>query len=332
MDAELPGYCNEGIPVSRVRNEGIPVPRVRNEGIPVPRVLYHIQFYRIHIIYFRVRAWESYRTFRSSGYCGTSVHNSQKFRAGTKYAVPVPRVFVALAYRTYRSSGYGYECRTEFRQVPGTWMNVLQNLQKFLVGQYPGWIPPVQFLRTSYRTQPWKIQINSKNTYLKGRQSTSTNQCQPVPVISGLDTWCSRCWQVLRGTHRFQLQVLQVLWQVLKSFSASSTPGTGNYSVISVFGTPGTGRYSVISSTKYSRYWQLLNHFQCFRYWQVLRHFKLKVLQGLAGDRSVIFSPKYSRYWQVLSRLQLELLKVLTGAQIVCSFKYSRYWNVLSYF
>ena len=36
-------------------------------------------------------------------------------------AVPVPRVFVALAYRTYRSSGYGYECPTiEHTEVPGT--------------------------------------------------------------------------------------------------------------------------------------------------------------------------------------------------------------------
>ena len=37
-------------------------------------------------------------------------------------AVPVPRVFVALAYRTYRSSGYGYECPTELAEVPGTWV------------------------------------------------------------------------------------------------------------------------------------------------------------------------------------------------------------------
>ena len=48
--------------------------------------------------------------------------------------VPVPRVFVALAYRTSRSSGYGYECRTELPEVPGTGMNVLQNSQKFFVG------------------------------------------------------------------------------------------------------------------------------------------------------------------------------------------------------
>ena len=31
---------------------------------------------------------------------------------GYKTAVPVPRVFVALAYITYISSGYGYESRT----------------------------------------------------------------------------------------------------------------------------------------------------------------------------------------------------------------------------
>ena len=31
--------------------------------------------------------------------------------------VPVPRVFVALAYITYRSSGYGYECPTEITEV-----------------------------------------------------------------------------------------------------------------------------------------------------------------------------------------------------------------------
>ena len=29
-----------------------------------------------------------------------------------KNDIPVPRVFVALAYRTSRSSGYGYECLT----------------------------------------------------------------------------------------------------------------------------------------------------------------------------------------------------------------------------
>ena len=104
---------------------------------------------------------QSYRSHRSSGQgygdlteltevsgTGTAVlQNSQKFRAlwhgrtalaevpgRYKNAVPVPRVFVARAYRAYRSSGYGYECRTELKEVPGTGMNVLQNLQKFFVG------------------------------------------------------------------------------------------------------------------------------------------------------------------------------------------------------
>ena len=53
---------------------------------------------------------------------------------GYKNAVPVPRVFVALAYRTYRSSGYGYESRTELTEAPGIGTNVLHNLQKFFVG------------------------------------------------------------------------------------------------------------------------------------------------------------------------------------------------------
>ena len=48
--------------------------------------------------------------------------------------IPVPRVFVALAYRTSISSGYGYECHTEGPEVPGTGMSVLQNSHKFFVG------------------------------------------------------------------------------------------------------------------------------------------------------------------------------------------------------
>ena len=34
-------------------------------------------------------------------------------------------------------------CRTELPEVPGTGMNVLQNLQKFFVGYYPGKIARV---------------------------------------------------------------------------------------------------------------------------------------------------------------------------------------------
>ena len=66
---------------------------------------------------FRVRVWMSYRTSKSSGYCGTGVQNSQKSRAGTKLAVHVPRVLWAPAYRTSKSSGYRYEYRTELPEV-----------------------------------------------------------------------------------------------------------------------------------------------------------------------------------------------------------------------
>ena len=62
---------------------------------------------------FRARVWKCYRTHRNSGYCGTVIQNSQKFRAGTKTAVPVPRVLWHGADRTHRSSGYGHECPTE---------------------------------------------------------------------------------------------------------------------------------------------------------------------------------------------------------------------------
>ena len=39
---------------------------------------------------------------------------------------------VERAYRTYGSLGYGYEC-TEFTQVPGMGINVVQNSQTFHV-------------------------------------------------------------------------------------------------------------------------------------------------------------------------------------------------------
>ena len=71
---------------------------------------------------------------------------------GYKNAVPVPRVLWARAYRTSRSFGYGYECRTELPEVPGTGMNVLQNLQKVFVEEYPGKIPRVRFVSTLQNT------------------------------------------------------------------------------------------------------------------------------------------------------------------------------------
>ena len=68
---------------------------------------------------FRVRVRKSYRTSRCSRYCGTGVHNSQKFRAGIKMLYPFPGC-----------CGHG---RTELTEVPGTGMNVIQNFQNFRV-------------------------------------------------------------------------------------------------------------------------------------------------------------------------------------------------------
>ena len=48
--------------------------------------------------------------------------------------MPAPLVLVVLTYRNSRIPWYGYECRTELREVPGTGTNVLQTLQKYLIG------------------------------------------------------------------------------------------------------------------------------------------------------------------------------------------------------
>ena len=125
MDTGLFGYCNRGLPVPRVLCHSLTeLTEVPGKGMEI------VQNFQK----FRVRVRKSYRTFRSSGYCGTGVQNSQKFRAGTKHAVPVPRALWPRMYRTSRSSRYGYECRTELPELPGTGMNVLRNLQKFFVG------------------------------------------------------------------------------------------------------------------------------------------------------------------------------------------------------
>ena len=70
---------------------------------------------------FRVRVWKCSRTHRSSGYCGTGLHKSQKFRAGTKHAVPAPRVLWDGSYRTHRNSGYGYESLHNFQKFSVLW-------------------------------------------------------------------------------------------------------------------------------------------------------------------------------------------------------------------
>ena len=81
----------------------------------------------------KLRVRKCHKTHRSSGYCAKRIHSSQKFRADTKNAIPVPRVLWHGAHRTHRSSGYGYECAAELTGVPGTGMKVLQNFHMFRV-------------------------------------------------------------------------------------------------------------------------------------------------------------------------------------------------------
>ena len=140
--------------------------------------IYTLKFCRV--CGFRVRVWGSYiqnfqkvrvlvrkcyKTSRISGYCGTGIQNSQKFWAGTKHAVPVPRVLWHGSHRTHRSSGYGYESLTGLPVVPGTGMKVLQYLQNFRVlwngrtelpkvpGRYQHAVPvPRVLVAPAYRT------------------------------------------------------------------------------------------------------------------------------------------------------------------------------------
>ena len=104
MNTGLPGYCNKGIPVPRVLCDSLTeVTEVPGKGMGILQTLQK----------FRVRVRKCYRTRRSFGYCGTGVQNSQKFRAGIK-----------MLYTT--------GC-TELTEVPGTGINVVQNLQKIRV-------------------------------------------------------------------------------------------------------------------------------------------------------------------------------------------------------
>ena len=96
-----PGYCREG---------RIELPEVPGTGMNV------VQNFQK----FRVRVWKSYKTSRTSGYRGTGVHNSQKFRAGINMLYPYP--------------GSLWHWGTEVPEVPGTGMSVLQKLQKFFLG------------------------------------------------------------------------------------------------------------------------------------------------------------------------------------------------------
>ena len=110
MNTELPGYCNKDIPVLRVLSHTITeVTEVPGKGMGI---LKNFQT-------FRVQVRKPYRTLRISGHCATGVHNSQKFRAGTKRAEIVPRVL--------------WHGRTKHPKVLDRGMNVVLNFQKFRV-------------------------------------------------------------------------------------------------------------------------------------------------------------------------------------------------------
>ena len=79
---------------------------------------------------FWVRVWGSYRTYRSSGYGPEVLQNSQKFRVLWHGRAELTYVIKII----YPYPGYLRHWRTELQEVPGSGMNVLQNLQKFFVG------------------------------------------------------------------------------------------------------------------------------------------------------------------------------------------------------
>ena len=104
------GYCYKRIPVPLVLCHSL------TELTDVPgKGMGFLQNFQNFLI--RVR--KCYRTNRSSGYCCTGVHNSQKFRAGKKVRYPYP--------------GHLWHGRTELTEVSGTGINAVQNLQKFRV-------------------------------------------------------------------------------------------------------------------------------------------------------------------------------------------------------
>ena len=97
---------------------------------------------------FRVRISGSYRTYTSSGYgygsatgltestgfCGTGVPISQKFRVDMKMLYPG---VIAWTYSTHRGSGHGYERHTELTEVPGTGMVIPGQIPQVWFCEYP---------------------------------------------------------------------------------------------------------------------------------------------------------------------------------------------------
>ena len=78
---------------------------------------------------FRVRAWNYYRAHRSSGYFGTGVQNSQKFRAGNEEPYPYPGYCGKGMQNSQNFRVRVYDCPKELTEVPGPGTEVLQNFQ-----------------------------------------------------------------------------------------------------------------------------------------------------------------------------------------------------------
>ena len=68
------------------------------------------------------------------------LQNSQKFRVGIRMFYPYPG-YCDTGVQNLQKFGYGYECRPELTEVPGTGMDLVQNSQKFRVRVVPGKIP-----------------------------------------------------------------------------------------------------------------------------------------------------------------------------------------------
>ena len=131
------------------------------------------------------------------------LQNSQKLRAGTKNAVPVPRVSWHGAYRTHRRFGYGYECLTELTDVPGTGMKVSQNFQKFRV-LWRG--------RTELTEVPGRCKnaAHVPRVLWQGRTDLSQLSGTGVNVVQNSQKFFVRVWMLYR-THscqKFRVRVM----------------------------------------------------------------------------------------------------------------------------
>ena len=85
---------------------------------------------------FRVRVRKSCRTSTSSGYCDTGVQKHKGVPGGYKTCCTRASVIGATGVHNSQKfhPGYGYECRTELPEVPGTGTNVLHNVHNFFEG------------------------------------------------------------------------------------------------------------------------------------------------------------------------------------------------------